>query len=328
MPNASSTAYSDSAKPTITTAKTLKAIAVKDGMTNSDILTVEYTISTSSGGDDTNKVATPTASPVAGAVASDTAITLASSTSGAAIYYTLDGSVPSASGTAYSDSAKPTITTAKTLKAIAVKDGMTNSDILTAEYTISTSGGGGSSIYTIDWRFQKSSAGTEDYLEEVTAGKSTTFPSQTKADYYLEGWYTAASGGTKVGTPDDSYTPAGDITLYAHWAAASAPKAPTGITAVSNNDGSVTVSWTAVNVKDSGATGIDQYTVYYQYVVSGNWSDYKIAGYKKGDQTSLVYSRSTYEQSQSYTQYRFFVKATNDAVMESAYSTASSSFFF
>jgi hypothetical protein len=91
---------------------------------------------TSSGGSDPAKVATPTASPAAGAVLSGRAITLSSSTSGAKIYYTTDGSVPTSSSTAYSDSSKPTITGSTTIKAIAVKSGMTDSNILTAAYTI------------------------------------------------------------------------------------------------------------------------------------------------------------------------------------------------
>jgi hypothetical protein len=84
------------------------------------------------------KVATPTVSPVAGAVASGTEITLATTTAGADIYYTTNGSTPSKSNTKYTS--KIAITSATTIKAIAVKDGMTDSDVLTAVYTISGSG--------------------------------------------------------------------------------------------------------------------------------------------------------------------------------------------
>jgi hypothetical protein len=87
------------------------------------------------------KVATPTASPTARAVASGTEITLTTATTGATIYYTTDGSAPTASSTAYSNTAKPKITAEITLKAIAVKAGMTDSDVFTAVYTINTSGG-------------------------------------------------------------------------------------------------------------------------------------------------------------------------------------------
>jgi predicted small lipoprotein YifL len=81
-----------------------------------------------------NNVAAPTASPAAGRVAGGTAVTLSCATSGAAIYYTLDGNTPTASSAAYS--APIGITAAVTIKAIAVKEGMDDSDILIAAYTI------------------------------------------------------------------------------------------------------------------------------------------------------------------------------------------------
>jgi len=87
----------------------------------------------------TKTVVKPTATPASGQVADNTAITLATTTAGAEIHYTQDGSVPTATSTLYSDSAKPVITTGKlTLKAIAVKKGMNNSEVMTATYTIVT----------------------------------------------------------------------------------------------------------------------------------------------------------------------------------------------
>lgn len=81
--------------------------------------------------------ATPTATPVAGAVASGSTITLASATAGATIYYTLNGTTPTTASAVYNAAAKPAITAATTLKAIAVKDGYSNSAVLTAAYTVS-----------------------------------------------------------------------------------------------------------------------------------------------------------------------------------------------
>ena len=46
-----------------------------------------------------------------------------------------------------------------------------------------------------------------------------TLPTATKTGYTFKGWYTAASGGTKVGGAGDAYTPTADITLYAQWKA-------------------------------------------------------------------------------------------------------------
>lgn len=80
-------------------------------------------------------VAAPQASPQAGAVVSGTEITLTCATSDASIYYTLDGTDPTMSSTLYYDNNKPTITANCTLKAVAIKDGV-SSAVQTVEYTI------------------------------------------------------------------------------------------------------------------------------------------------------------------------------------------------
>lgn len=83
--------------------------------------------------DITVKPAVPTFSPAAGAVVAGTEVTLSTTTAGATIYYTTDGSEPTASSSEYSEAF--TITAATTIKAIAVKDA-TSSDVATATYTI------------------------------------------------------------------------------------------------------------------------------------------------------------------------------------------------
>ena len=67
-------------------------------------------------------VATPEFSVASGAVNSGTEVTITCSTEGAKIYYTTDGSEPTASSTEYT--AAISVTAAVTLKAIAVKSGM------------------------------------------------------------------------------------------------------------------------------------------------------------------------------------------------------------
>ena len=79
-------------------------------------------------------VATPEFSVASGAVNSGTEVTITCSTEGAKIYYTTDGTEPTASGTEYT--AAISVTPPMTLKAIAVKDGMNNSDVASASYTI------------------------------------------------------------------------------------------------------------------------------------------------------------------------------------------------
>ncbi len=105
--------------------------------------TLYKTDDASQGGEVT--VAAPQANPQAGAVASGTEITLSTTTSGASIYYTLNGNDPT--GTAseteflYSDASKPKIegevSAEVTLKAIAVL-GENKSAVQTLTYTIKT----------------------------------------------------------------------------------------------------------------------------------------------------------------------------------------------
>lgn len=86
----------------------------------------------SGGGQET--VATPTFSPVAGTYTEAQNVTIACTTDGATIHYTLDGTNPTTSSATYSTPIAISETT--TMKAMAVKTGMTNSSVATATYTI------------------------------------------------------------------------------------------------------------------------------------------------------------------------------------------------
>ena len=81
-------------------------------------------------------VATPVITPASGIVASGTEVTMTCATDGATIYYTVDGSDPTASSTAYDPANKPTITANTTIKAIGIKEGLINSAVATATYTL------------------------------------------------------------------------------------------------------------------------------------------------------------------------------------------------
>ena len=127
-PTSSSTTYSSAISVGETT--TIKAIAVKDGMTDSAVASAEYTINIPK-----DTVATPTFSPDAGEYEESTSVTISCATEGATIYYTTDGSDPSASSTKYSGAI--TVGETTTIKAIAVKEGMTDSSVVSTTYTIS-----------------------------------------------------------------------------------------------------------------------------------------------------------------------------------------------
>jgi hypothetical protein len=105
-------------------ALTIRAIAVKEGMTDSAAMEAAYTL----------KTAPPAASPPAGTVIIGTEATLSSATEGAEIYYTLDGTAPDRTKTRYTGPVS--IVAAATIRAIAVKEGMADSEILEAAYTI------------------------------------------------------------------------------------------------------------------------------------------------------------------------------------------------
>jgi len=80
-----------------------------------------------------NTVATPTFNHPSGTVYAPFTVEIATTTTGASIYYTTDGSVPSESSTLYTTPINITATT--TLKAKAFKAGMTSSFVASAVYT-------------------------------------------------------------------------------------------------------------------------------------------------------------------------------------------------
>ena len=120
----------------ITKAMTIKAIAVKSGMTDSEVSSFSYTIGAVV---PKEQVEAPTASVAAGEVVSGTTVSLSTATDGADIYYTLDGTVPTTASTKYASTTTTgsiVITEAMTIKAIAVKSGMTDSEVSSFSYTI------------------------------------------------------------------------------------------------------------------------------------------------------------------------------------------------
>ena len=84
----------------------------------------------------TGQVAAPTFTPPAGTYTSTQTVTISTSTPSASIYYTTDGTTPTASSTVYSSPIS--VPSTQTLQAIAAATGMTNSSVSTAAYTIST----------------------------------------------------------------------------------------------------------------------------------------------------------------------------------------------
>ena len=121
-PTTSSNLYSGAI--TVSATQTIKAIAVAPGLTNSAVATATYIIA----------AATPVFSPAAGTYTSAKSVTITDATTGAAIYYTTDGTAPTTSSNLYSGAI--TVSATQTIKAIAVAPGLTNSAVATATYII------------------------------------------------------------------------------------------------------------------------------------------------------------------------------------------------
>ena len=68
--------------------------------------------------------------------------------------------------------------------------------------------------YTVTYNANSGSCST---ASQTYAGTPLTLPTPTRPNYTFNGWYTAASGGEKIGDAGASYTPSADITLYAQW---------------------------------------------------------------------------------------------------------------
>jgi hypothetical protein len=130
-PTVASAVYS--APVNVAASLTLKAIATASGHTTSAVGSAAYTINLP-------QAATPTFSPAAGSYSSAQSVTISSTTPGAVIHYTTNGSTPTAASTTYAGAIAVSATT--TLKAIATATGYTDSAVATAAYTISSSGGG------------------------------------------------------------------------------------------------------------------------------------------------------------------------------------------
>jgi hypothetical protein len=121
---------------TVTSTRTIKAIATASGYSASAVSSATYTIQS-------QQTAAPTFSPVAGTYSSTQSVSISSATSGASIFYTLNGTTPNttAGGSTVLYSSPITIGSTTTVKAIATASGFSASNVTTAVYTISASTG-------------------------------------------------------------------------------------------------------------------------------------------------------------------------------------------
>ena len=127
-PTTSSTLYSGPIS--ISTDTTLNAIATAAGYSPSSVSNATFTFS--------NQTAAVSFSPAAGTYVSAQTVTLSDTDASAKIYYTTDGSTPSATSNLYS--AQIQVGTTETIKAIAIDPALQDSNVTAAAYVIQTGG--------------------------------------------------------------------------------------------------------------------------------------------------------------------------------------------
>jgi len=110
----------------------IKAIAVKEGMPNSAVVSASYSI-------DTSRAVSPSMTPANRLVAFGGTVSITTHTDGATIHYTTDGTLPTSLNAVYD---RPiAIYADKTIKAISIKDGLTDSSVSTVDFKINQSAG-------------------------------------------------------------------------------------------------------------------------------------------------------------------------------------------
>lgn len=157
--------------------------------------------------------ATPVFSPKAGTYSSPQSVKITSSTTGATIRYTLDGTTPTAASTLYTGP----VAVAKTLtvKAIAMKTGYRNSAVASAKYTIN--------LYTVMYDGNGANGGlppvdSKSYAKGATVTVAGQGSLVKDGGYMFNGWNTANDGfGTARAVGSTFAMGSADVTLYARW---------------------------------------------------------------------------------------------------------------
>jgi N-acetylneuraminic acid mutarotase len=111
----------------VSSTETIEAIAVASGYTQSLVGSATYTVSLP-------VAATPTFNPPAGSYSTAQLVAITDATPGAAIYYTTNGTTPTAGSTLYTGAIP--VSSTETIEAIAVASGYTQSAVGSATYTI------------------------------------------------------------------------------------------------------------------------------------------------------------------------------------------------
>lgn len=142
--------------------------------------------------DKREKCATPTFSVAAGEVEAGTVVTISSTTEGADIYYTTNGSNPTADSGIKGNSV--TIDATTTLKAIAVKEGFRNSAVAEATYTVPTDANDGTLEHPYTPEEAKALAVAGDTKEYYIAGVVAKIQNQFNTSYGTANFWISVDG--------------------------------------------------------------------------------------------------------------------------------------
>ena len=160
------------------------------------------------------QVKTPTFSPAEGEYNLAQNVEISCETADATIYYTTDGTVPTAASAVYSQAITVEAGTTVTIKAIAMKEGMGNSEVATATYTVTNQ------EHTITFNAGTGTCTTES----MTAVSIDDLPTATLSETCVQqgwvfyGWSESAVANETTDVPalvSTPYAPTNDITLYA-----------------------------------------------------------------------------------------------------------------
>jgi N-acetylneuraminic acid mutarotase len=176
-PTAGSTLYTGPI--TVSSSEILQAIAVAPGYSSSAVASATYTL--------VMTASAPVISPSGGTYTSVQTVTLADYTTGAAIYYTTNGSTPTTGSTLYTGPIAVSAT--ETIKAIAAATGYNNSTVVSATYTINLPAAA-TPVFSVP-------AGT--YAAAQTVALSDTTPNTTI--YYTTNGTTPTTGSTVYAGP-------------------------------------------------------------------------------------------------------------------------------
>ena len=216
-PTSSSAVYSTPLN--ISADTTIKAIAIKSGMTDSAVTSAVFTVNIAP----PPAVEAPVITPAGGTYTTAQSVTITCTTAGAVIHYTADGTTPSSASALYGGAI--TVSSTQTIKAVAVKSGMTDSTVTIAAYTINLATPGAGGTLTVDL-----GGGVTIEMVRITAGTFQMGSPDTEKDRNTnEGPVHGVTLSRDFYIGKYEFTQAQWLKIYGSWPGTSSPTATYGL---------------------------------------------------------------------------------------------------